>query len=328
MTLITNPNFTFSITSKTGADLVGEKLYMKHDFAGGYLADEIVEIHSYTINGNKFNVGKLGDPSSTFEVNADVLENGTATRAGLIGILDDWQVVDFNTLDTNNNLLSQIELQDNGKVALNATESVASFDLRIPATFEEDSNYVVTATLGSSDELNFMLDNDVISGAVDGRDFQDITDGFTFSTDEDEPTRIRLRLDASETLEFFQINKQENIMATTQDGTHKFGIEVSPVSIGGSTYIMEAFSINKTASRVDIDDGNGAPVGSTIVEGRIEGSSTLQLEGADTAPDVGSDFTLSGTDYDGTYVIQDVSETQAQADYAKVSVNFYKKINP
>lgn len=122
-------------------------------------------------------------------------------------------------------------------------------------------------------------------------------------------------------------SNQGNTMAVTSDGTHKFGIEDSPVTIGSSTYVAEAMSFNKTANRVDIDDSNGEPLGSTTIAGRVEGSCTLQLEGSDTAPAVGSEMTLSGGDNDGTYIIQDVSETQSQGDYAKVSVNFYKKIN-
>ena len=116
-------------------------------------------------------------------------------------------------------------------------------------------------------------------------------------------------------------------MAVTQDGTHKFGIEYSPITIDTKTYIAEALSFNKTASRVDIDDSNGEPIGSTIIPGRIEGSATIQLEGSDTAPAVGDTFDLASGDFTGTYVIQDVSESQSQGDYTKVSINFYKQLN-
>jgi hypothetical protein len=116
-------------------------------------------------------------------------------------------------------------------------------------------------------------------------------------------------------------------MAITQDGTHKFGIEYSPITIDTKTYILEAMSFNSTANRVDIDDSNGEPVGSTIVPGRIEGSATLQITASDTAPARGEEFTLASGDNDGTYIIQDVSESQSQGDYAKVSINFYHKIN-
>lgn len=118
-------------------------------------------------------------------------------------------------------------------------------------------------------------------------------------------------------------------MATTADGTHKFGIEYSPVTIDGTVYVLEALSFNSTANRVDIDDSNGEPLGSTIVPGRIEGSATLQIavSGTDTAPARGDEMVLSGGDNDGTYILQDVSETQSQGDYTKVAINFYQKIN-
>ena len=116
-------------------------------------------------------------------------------------------------------------------------------------------------------------------------------------------------------------------MAITKDGTHKFGIEYGLVTIDSKDYVVEALSFNKTASRVDIDDSNGEPLGSTIIPGRTEGSATLQIDGTDDAPSAGDEMTFSTGDYAGTFVIQDVSETQSQGDYTKVAINFYKKLN-
>lgn len=114
-------------------------------------------------------------------------------------------------------------------------------------------------------------------------------------------------------------------MSVKNDGSHKFGIEDSPLTIDGDVFISEAMSFSKTANRVDIDDSNGEPIGSTVIPGRIEGSGTLQLDGVN-APAVGKEFTLTGV-YAGDYIIQDVSETQSQGDYSKVAINFYKKLN-
>lgn len=116
-------------------------------------------------------------------------------------------------------------------------------------------------------------------------------------------------------------------MAVTSDGTHKFGIEHSPITIDSKTYVAEALSFSRGASRVDIDDSNGEPIGSTIIPGRVEGSATIQLEGSDTTPNVGDTFNLASGDHAGDYLIQDVSETQSQGDYTKVSINFYKQLN-
>lgn len=117
-------------------------------------------------------------------------------------------------------------------------------------------------------------------------------------------------------------------MAIIQDGQQAFGIESSPITIDGTAYVAESMSFNYSATRADLNDSNGEPIASTIVPGRIEGSATLQLATANTDPDlVGTEFTMSGTRTDGTYMITDSSEAQSQGDYVKVSVNFYKKIN-
>ena len=117
-------------------------------------------------------------------------------------------------------------------------------------------------------------------------------------------------------------------MAITSDGTHAFGIEDSPITIDSVTYILESASYNQSASRVDINDSNGEPVGSTIVPSRIEGSATLQLAASDTAiPSLGDEFTLSGGRDDGAYILTDIGEPQSQGDYAKVAISFYMKLN-
>jgi len=120
-------------------------------------------------------------------------------------------------------------------------------------------------------------------------------------------------------------------MAIVQDGTQKFGVSDSPITIEAITYIAESMSFNFTATRADLNDSNGEPVGSTIIPGRLEGSATIQLATEGTADDLRQKtFEISGTgsgDLDGTYYIVDVSEAQSQGDYAKVSINFYQQIN-
>ena len=117
-------------------------------------------------------------------------------------------------------------------------------------------------------------------------------------------------------------------MAITSDGTQAFGIEASPVTINAVVYILEGMSFNKSASRADINDSNGEPLGSVITPGRIEGSGTIQLATSSTVlPSPGDSMVLSGGRNDGTYLVQDIGETQSQGDYVKASVNFYKKVN-
>jgi hypothetical protein len=114
-----------------------------------------------------------------------------------------------------------------------------------------------------------------------------------------------------------------------QDGSQAFGIEASPVTINGVTYVAEGMSFNFTSTRADLNNSNGEPLATTIVKGRIEGSATLQLSSASASPDlVGQTFVLQGTRASGAYMITDSSETQSQGDYVKVAVSFYRKLNP
>ena len=119
-------------------------------------------------------------------------------------------------------------------------------------------------------------------------------------------------------------------MAITSDGTQYFGIEASPVTVDGNTYVLESFSFNFTASRVDLQDSSGEPVGSTIIPGRVEVSGTLQLA-ADTTPAnlIGETMTIAiaSSEYNGDYSIVDCSVAESAGDYAKLSVNGYRKIN-
>lgn len=117
-------------------------------------------------------------------------------------------------------------------------------------------------------------------------------------------------------------------MAITQDGTQSFGIQDSPVTIDAVTYICESMSFTHGASRADLNDSNGEPVGSVIVPSRIEGSGSLQLAAAATAlPPLGAEMVLAGGRNAGTYLITEVGDAQSQGDFAKVSISFYKKIN-
>ena len=121
-------------------------------------------------------------------------------------------------------------------------------------------------------------------------------------------------------------------MAITRDGTQSFGIQDSPVTINAIVYVLESASYSYGASRVDINDSNGEPLGSTLVPSRVEGSATLQYAEASTInPVIGDEMTLAtgraaaGTD--GVYVLSDVSDSQSQGDYAKCSISFFKKTN-
>ena len=122
-------------------------------------------------------------------------------------------------------------------------------------------------------------------------------------------------------------------MAITSDGTQSFGIQDSPVTINSIAYILEGATFTYGSNRVDIDDSNGEPLGSTIVPNRIEGSATLQYstDSAVTAPNpsLGQEMVTATTNgrNNATYVLTEVGDAQSQGDYAKCSISFYKKLN-
>ncbi|MAF44279.1 MAG: hypothetical protein CMI54_08995 [Parcubacteria group bacterium] len=119
-------------------------------------------------------------------------------------------------------------------------------------------------------------------------------------------------------------------MAITSDGTQSFGIQDSPVTINSITYVVEGATFTQGGNRVDINDSNGEPLGSTLVPNRVEGSATLQYAAGTTAnPSLGHEMVLSSTNgrNNTTYVITEVGDSQSQGDYAKCSISFYKKLN-
>jgi len=317
MSLILNPNFTSTTTTATGDALVAvgtAKAFVK--IAGNYngasfAVDEILDITDYNDSNSSYQLTKKdGSGGFYWRVLGD-------SSWGLVATLDDWTITQ--------GVLSQTELA-NGKFKGDASSSVALIASQ-DITLLEDEKYTIasTSTNYRIDFIDEAVERD--SDNVTQKFFQGQRTGFTFTTSTLLPTQITIRVVDSHEISSFQITQKTKPMAITKDGTHKFGIEYSPITIDAKTYIAESMSFNSTASRVDIDDSNGEPVGSTIVPGRIEGSTTLQLQGTDTAPARGDEFTLASGDNDGVYVIQDVSEAQSQGDYTKVSVNFYKKIN-
>jgi len=108
-------------------------------------------------------------------------------------------------------------------------------------------------------------------------------------------------------------------MAITSDGTQAFGL--STASIDG--FIVESFSKTFTAERVDLNDGDGEPLGSTTIPGRVEFSATVQVGSGNTTPTIGGEITYD-TD---TYIVTEVSVEETQADYQRLNLGGYEKIN-
>lgn len=96
---------------------------------------------------------------------------------------------------------------------------------------------------------------------------------------------------------------------------------------------MENATFTYGSNRVDINDSNGEPLGSTLVPNRVEGSATLQYstDSAVTAPNptIGQVMVTNSTNgrNNANYVLTEVGDAQTQGDYAKCSVSFYEQVN-
>jgi hypothetical protein len=108
-------------------------------------------------------------------------------------------------------------------------------------------------------------------------------------------------------------------MAVTQDGDQLFGIETASFK----SMIVESFSLSTPANRVDLDNGDGEPLGSTVVPQRQEASLTVQMGASEAPPAIGEEVTY------GTYsiIVTGVDLTETQADYRRYSITGYNKIN-
>ena len=112
-------------------------------------------------------------------------------------------------------------------------------------------------------------------------------------------------------------------MAYTQgkkDGTQEFGLTTGKAS----GFIVESYTETTPSNRVDLDDGNGKPIGSAVVPARVEVSLTLQYgDASNNALAVGD--TIS---YDGNTIgVTSVECIEAQSDYVRMSVSGYALTN-
>ncbi len=108
-------------------------------------------------------------------------------------------------------------------------------------------------------------------------------------------------------------------MAVTQDGAQLFGIETSTFS----SMVVESFSLTTPSNRVDLDNGDGEPLGSTVVPQRQEASLTVQMGDTDSAPAIGATVSYG----DLSILVTGVDLTEAQADYRRYSITGYVKTN-
>jgi len=113
-------------------------------------------------------------------------------------------------------------------------------------------------------------------------------------------------------------------MAVIQDGEQLFGIETKEITLaGGGQYVVESFSLTSPSNRVDLDNGDGEALGSTIVPQRQEASITIQVGDQTTSPVIGDTASYAGK----TIVISGIDRTENQADYRRFTLSGYVKIN-
>tara|TARA_R100000149_G_C5880307_1_gene145261 strand:+ start:5720 stop:6091 length:372 start_codon:yes stop_codon:yes gene_type:complete len=105
-----------------------------------------------------------------------------------------------------------------------------------------------------------------------------------------------------------------------QDGGQKFGFTEGTFD----GFIVESYTETTSSNRVDIDDGNGKPIGSAVVPARIEVSLTVQYgQSSNGTFDIGDVI-----NYDGNNIgITSVEAIEAQSDYVRMSISGYKLTN-
>jgi hypothetical protein len=108
-------------------------------------------------------------------------------------------------------------------------------------------------------------------------------------------------------------------MAIVSDGTQRFAIE--NVTFDG--LIVESYTLTSPANRVDLDDGNGEPLGATTVPQRQEVSLTVQVGATAPTLAVGDEVTYDSN----TIIVTSVDLNETQADYQRLSVSGYVKTN-
>lgn len=116
-------------------------------------------------------------------------------------------------------------------------------------------------------------------------------------------------------------------MAVVADGSQKFGLSSNTVTMASVTFVVESFSKTETSTRVDLDNSDGEPIGSTIVPGRTDFSATVQVGAQTATPTVGSEVEIADHSGSATYLITEAAIQETQAEYQRINISGYKKLN-
>ena len=107
-------------------------------------------------------------------------------------------------------------------------------------------------------------------------------------------------------------------MAVTPDGNQLFGIDTATFK----AMVVESFSLSTPSNRVDLDDGDGEPLGSTLVPQRQEASLTVQMGATDSPPTIGEKVVYGSH----SIYVTGVDLTETQADYRRYSITGFVEI--
>ena len=127
-------------------------------------------------------------------------------------------------------------------------------------------------------------------------------------------------------------------MAIVQDGSQKFGIAANKGFVKGpgkdQIYQIESFSKTDTSTRVDIDNSDGEPLGSTTVPGRVEFSASIQTGAITSSPKVGDPVSFNATTTGSftptstyEFLLTEVSPQETQAEYQRINISGFKAAN-
>lgn len=118
---------------------------------------------------------------------------------------------------------------------------------------------------------------------------------------------------------------------TYYDGTVLFGTEDVTLE-NGFTYVLEDCTGTVPVNVVDVPDKVGSPTKQVLVQGKANGSFTIQLPNTGSAvPVVGMTGSLragfAGSGSATAIIITEVSTPRSVNDYAKANVSWVKKLN-
>lgn len=108
-------------------------------------------------------------------------------------------------------------------------------------------------------------------------------------------------------------------MAIYQDGSQGFGITATQFD----GFVVEDFSLTEPSDSVDLQDGDGIDIGRVTIPRAKTFSLTAQVGTGGTTPTVGQEITYDSQEL----VVQEAVVTETQADYQRIAVSGYVKIN-